>query len=105
MSAGKGQARLAAKSCQTGGESPQGSWTGQREHDALPDPAARHCWQGMQKGNVPMATAHREQLIARHARLDASLAAELKRPLPDPTTLRRLKREKLKLKDEIGTSH
>jgi len=51
-----------------------------------------------------MATAHREQLIARHARLDASLAAELKRPLPDPTTLRRLKREKLKLKDEIGTS-
>jgi tetrahydromethanopterin S-methyltransferase subunit F len=24
---------------------------------------------------VPMATAHREQLIARHARLDASLAA------------------------------
>ncbi|WP_310475408.1 YdcH family protein [Sandarakinorhabdus sp.] len=48
--------------------------------------------------------AHREQLIARHARLDASLSAELKRPLPDPTTLRRLKREKLKLKDEI-TSH
>jgi hypothetical protein len=49
-----------------------------------------------------MANAHREQLIARHARLDASLAAELKRPLPDPTTLRRLKREKLKLKDEIS---
>ena len=46
-----------------------------------------------------MANAHREQLIARHARLDASLTAELKRPLPDPTTLRRLKREKLKLKE------
>ena len=48
-----------------------------------------------------MANAHRDQLLVRHARLDANLAAELKRPLPDPTTLRRLKREKLKLKDEI----
>lgn len=48
-----------------------------------------------------MANAHQDQLVARHARLDANLAAELKRPLPDPTTLRRLKREKLKLKDAI----
>jgi uncharacterized protein YdcH (DUF465 family) len=51
-----------------------------------------------------MANAHRDHLIARHARLDASLAAELKRPLPDPATLRRLKREKLKLKDEMTQS-
>jgi hypothetical protein len=59
------------------------------------------------KGSVPMANAHRSQLLARHARLDANLAAELKRPLPDPATLRRLKREKLKLKDEISgvTTH
>ena len=49
-----------------------------------------------------MANAHRNQLLARHARLDANLAAELKRPLPDPITLRRLKREKLKLKDAIN---
>ena len=48
-----------------------------------------------------MANAHRDQLIARHARLDLSLATELKRPIPDPTALRALKREKLKLKDEI----
>jgi hypothetical protein len=105
MSAGKGGRRAALKSCQTGDEFPLQAWTGQRERDALSHPAARHCWQGIQKGNAPMANAHREQLIARHARLDASLTAELKRPLPDPTTLRRLKREKLKLKDEIGTSH
>ncbi|WP_156257107.1 YdcH family protein [Sandarakinorhabdus oryzae] len=54
-----------------------------------------------------MANAHRDQLLARHARIDANLAAELKRPLPDPTTLRRLKREKLKLKDAIvqGSQH
>ena len=49
-----------------------------------------------------MANAHQDQMLARHARLDANLAAELKRPLPDPTTLRRLKREKLKLKDAIS---
>jgi hypothetical protein len=49
-----------------------------------------------------MANTHRDQLLARHARLDASLANELKRPAPDATQLRRLKREKLKLKDEIS---
>jgi len=79
----------------------QGSGNVMHSGSPLPDMAGS----GMQEGNVPMATAHREQLIARHARLDASLTAEWKRPLPDPTTLRRLKREKLKLKDEIGTSH
>lgn len=53
----------------------------------------------MATAKVP--TAHRDQLLARHARLDASLATELKRPLPDATQMRRLKREKLKLKEEI----
>lgn len=51
-----------------------------------------------------MANAHRDHLIARHARLDASLAAELKRPIPDAVELRRLKREKLKLKDQLAHS-
>ncbi len=49
-----------------------------------------------------MANAHREQLLARHARLDDSLANELKRPVPDATRLRHLKSQKLKLKDEIS---
>lgn len=49
-----------------------------------------------------MANAHRDQLIARHARLEHSLATELKRPVPDSATLRALKREKLKLKDAIS---
>lgn len=49
-----------------------------------------------------MANAHREQLANRHARIDASLAAELKRPVPDTAVVRRLKTEKLKLKDEIS---
>jgi len=49
-----------------------------------------------------MANAHLDNLAARHARLDASLTAELKRPLPDAALLRRLKREKLKLKDALN---
>ena len=53
-----------------------------------------------------MPNSHRDHLSARHARLDASLAAELKRPLPDDARLRKLKQEKLKLKDELArTSH
>lgn len=53
-----------------------------------------------------MPNSHREHLSARHARLDASLAAELKRPLPDEARLRQLKQQKLKLKDALArTSH
>ncbi|MEI6487214.1 MAG: YdcH family protein [Sphingomonadales bacterium] len=52
-----------------------------------------------------MANAHRDQLVARHAKLDHSLAAELKRPVPDSARLRALKREKLKLKDAIAAQH
>jgi hypothetical protein len=54
------------------------------------------------KGECRMANAHLDNLAARHARLDASLTAELKRPLPDAALLRRLKREKLKLKDALN---
>ena len=59
----------------------------------------------MKEGSVPMANAHRDQLVARHAKLDHSLAAELKRPVPDSARLRALKREKLKLKDAIAAQH
>ncbi|WP_353217982.1 YdcH family protein [Sandarakinorhabdus sp.] len=49
-----------------------------------------------------MANAHKDQLASRHARLDANLAAELKRPVPDTAVVRRLKSQKLKLKDELS---
>lgn len=49
-----------------------------------------------------MANAHLESLSARHAALDASVAAELQRPLPDSTRIARLKREKLKVKEQIS---
>jgi len=40
-------------------------------------------------------------LKARHASLERSIADEDMRPMPDSRTLSRLKREKLRLKDEI----
>ena len=48
-----------------------------------------------------MATAHIESLAARHAALDATLAREAQRPMPDQVTITRLKREKLKVKEAI----
>ena len=49
-----------------------------------------------------MANAHLASLSARHAALAASVAAETRRPLPDQERLARLKREKLKVKEEIS---
>ena len=48
-----------------------------------------------------MASAHLEALNARHAQLDGKISAEMSRPLPDPARLSSLKRQKLKLKEEI----
>ena len=47
-----------------------------------------------------MATPHQNALNARHEQIDGMIAAELLRPLPDSTTLAKLKRQKLKLKEE-----
>lgn len=42
-----------------------------------------------------------ESLKARHATLERSIAEEDLRPKPDTATLSRLKREKLRLKEEM----
>lgn len=42
-----------------------------------------------------------ETLRARHADLESQLAEEIHRPHPDDIRITELKREKLKLKDEI----
>ena len=52
-----------------------------------------------------MANAHLASLAARHAALDASLSSEAQRPLPDQVRVTRLKREKLKVKEEISRLH
>lgn len=48
-----------------------------------------------------MQNAHMESLTAKHANLDARISEEIHRPFPDTTALARLKKEKLRLKDEI----
>lgn len=48
-----------------------------------------------------MQTAHFSALEAKHAGLDRQIAAEAQRPLPDATALAALKKQKLRLKEEM----
>ena len=52
-----------------------------------------------------MNTAHLTSLAARHAQLDASLTRETQRPAPDSVRLAELKREKLRLKEQMAQLH
>lgn len=52
-----------------------------------------------------MPNAHLTTLEARHAQLEASLMREGQRPLPDSVRLAALKREKLRLKEEMARLH
>ena len=49
-----------------------------------------------------METAHSSALMAKHAGLDARIAAEHGRPIPDTTLLARLKKQKLRIKEAIS---
>lgn len=51
-----------------------------------------------------MHSAHLSALEAKHARLDRRIVAESQRPLPDAITLAALKKQKLKLKEEMSHS-
>lgn len=44
---------------------------------------------------------HMESLRAKHAHLEALIEEELHRPLPDQTRLSRLKKEKLRIKEQL----
>lgn len=48
-----------------------------------------------------MVQAHIDALSARHAMIDGQISAEMLRPLPDTTKIARLKREKLRIKEEV----
>lgn len=48
-----------------------------------------------------MDQAHIAALQTKHAGLDARIAEETQRPLPDMSVLARLKKEKLRLKEEL----
>ena len=50
-----------------------------------------------------MASTHLKALSDRHARLEGQIAAEMLRPMPDETKLSQLKRQKLRLKEEVAS--
>ena len=49
-----------------------------------------------------MHQAHVSALQARHAGLEARISEEAQRPMPNAATLNQLKKEKLRLKEEIA---
>lgn len=48
------------------------------------------------------AEAHVASLEQKHAHLEKIISEEVHRPVPDTVKLARLKREKLRIKEEIG---
>lgn len=48
-----------------------------------------------------MQTAHYQALEAKHAVLDRRIAEEAERPLPDSAALAMLKKQKLRIKEEM----
>ena len=49
-----------------------------------------------------MESSHVNALQTKHAGIDRLIQAEQSRPLPDEVTLHELKKQKLKLKEEIA---
>jgi uncharacterized protein len=52
-------------------------------------------------GDVSMTDNHRSALLFKHSTLESQIIEEERRPFPDSQRLHSLKREKLRLKDEI----
>lgn len=48
-----------------------------------------------------MHNAHLSALEAKHAGLDRKIAAELQRPMPDTAAVAELKKQKLRIKEEM----
>ena len=53
------------------------------------------------KGMTPMDKVHANALENKHAALEAKIDSEEHRPHPDDTVLAQLKREKLRIKDDL----
>jgi hypothetical protein len=52
-----------------------------------------------------MDNSHIAALQAKHAGLDARIKSENSRPMPDMTLLATLKKQKLRLKEEMSAAH
>lgn len=48
-----------------------------------------------------MPSNHTQSLQVKHARIDEKIAAEILRPFPDSSALSFLKKQKLKIKEEL----
>ena len=70
------------------------------------DKAKRRCFNRSieKQEEMGMQQAHVSALEAKHAGLEARINEEIQRPMPDTATLNRLKKEKLRLKEEISGS-
>lgn len=55
----------------------------------------------LMKESKVMQEAHLSALSAKHSLIDQKIAAEIRRPLPDQSLLATLKKQKLRLKEEI----
>ena len=53
------------------------------------------------QGESPMEQSHVSALQLKHAGLERRIADEMSRPLPDLEALQLLKKQKLRIKDEI----
>ena len=51
-----------------------------------------------------MESSHLSALMNKHAGIERKLQAEMTRRPPDPVTIQMLKRQKLRIKDEIAQS-
>ncbi|MDB5689162.1 MAG: hypothetical protein JWL91_1038 [Sphingomonas bacterium] len=49
-----------------------------------------------------MENGHSSALTAKHAGIEAKIAAEIRRPAPDLTLVARLKKQKLRLKEALS---
>lgn len=52
-----------------------------------------------------MENSHTSALMAKHAGVDARLKAETSRPMPDAILVASLKKQKLRLKEELSQPH
>ncbi len=49
-----------------------------------------------------MLNTHSSAMLARHARIEAKIAAEFARPAPDMLLISKLKKQKLKIKEALS---
>ncbi|MES2495374.1 MAG: YdcH family protein [Pseudomonadota bacterium] len=49
-----------------------------------------------------MSTTHSSAMLAKHAGIEARIAAESRRPAPDLTLISQLKKQKLRIKEALA---